>query len=127
MTETLQQLLVNSGTTASSMPVAEATKITISGKETPFVIQEVKDKKGYISRFDLKPVTVRSFAKKRLWRHAERFLGMSGTILSPVVLARELGVQEADYEYRQIPSPFARGKPPHLLLAGCQYAEVEHR
>jgi len=109
MTETLQQLLVNSGTVngRESIPVAEAVRITISGKETPFVIQEVRDKKGYISRFDLKPVTVRNFAKKRLWRHAERFLGMSGTILSPVVLARELGLQETAYDYRQIPSPFA--------------------
>lgn len=108
MTETLQQLLVNSGSTGrDSIPVAEAVKITISGKETPFVIQEGKDKKGYINRFELKPVTVRNFAQKRLWRHAERFLGMSGTILSPVVLARELGVKEEQYDYRQIPSPFA--------------------
>ncbi len=107
MTETLNQLLTDNPEAISKFPIQEAAKITISGKETPFVIQEGRDKKGYVNRFELKPVTVRNFTKKRLWRHAERFLGMSGTILSPVVLARELGLKEEQYDYRQIPSPFA--------------------
>jgi len=104
MSETLNQLLAGSGT---AMTTEDVLKITISGKETPFVIATKTDKAGTVTAFELKPVTVRNFAQNRLWRHAERFLGMSGTILSPVVLARELGLQESDYDYRQIPSPFA--------------------
>ncbi len=108
MNETLNQLLTTTaGGDSRYFTVEHASKVTIDGKETPFVIQEVRDNKGFITRFDLKPVTVRNFAKNRLWRHAQRFLGMSGTILSPVVLARELGLQEEHYDYRQIPSPFA--------------------
>jgi len=105
MVETLTQLMAGSG--VSKFSPDDALKITISGKETPFVVAARTDKSGTVTAFELKPVTVRNFAHGRLWRHAERFLGMSGTILSPVVLARELGLQEDDYDYRQIPSPFA--------------------
>jgi Rad3-related DNA helicase len=105
MRDTLSQLMVNSGVTQFTPD--DALRITISGKETPFVVQEKKDKQGKTNGFELKPVTVRNFAQDRLWRHSQRFLGMSGTILSPVVLARELGLQEKDYDYRQIPSTFA--------------------
>ncbi len=110
MTDTLTLLMANSG--AERFSPDQAMKITISGKETPFVVQEKKDRQGKLSGFELKPVTVRAFAQQRLWRHSQRFLGMSGTILSPVVLARELGLQENDYEYRQIPSPFATKNRP---------------
>ncbi len=78
----------------------------ISGKETPFIVQEHQDKTGQITRWELKPISVRNFARQRLWNHGRHFLGMSGTILSPAVLARELGIESQQYEYQQITSPY---------------------
>jgi ATP-dependent DNA helicase DinG len=104
MKEILTQLTKDSPT--HPLSVEQALDIIISGKETPFVVQDHRDKSGFITRWELKPVMVRGFAHQRLWRHAERFLGMSGTILSPVVVARELGLRDENYEYRQIPSTF---------------------
>jgi len=116
MVETIRQMLNHSGVTApfatGMVEITEAMKVTVTGKETPFVIQEHYDKTRQIDGYDLKPVSVRNFAQERLWKHGKRFLGMSGTILSPVVVARELGVQEVNYDYRQIPSPFDVAKRP---------------
>lgn len=76
------------------------------GATGEFVVQETRDKYGIIKKWDLKPISVRNFAERWLWKHGERFLGMSGTILSPVVLARELGLVEDSFEYQQISSSF---------------------
>jgi ATP-dependent DNA helicase DinG len=104
MQETVEHLLAGAGATRFQ----DAMKITLSGKETPFVVSEyAHSKTKKFLGWHLKPVTVRNFASRRLWRHSQRFLGMSGTILSPVVLARELGLLEHQYDYRQIPSPFS--------------------
>jgi len=51
-----------------------------------------------------KPVNVGAYAKYYLWRHAEFSLGMSGTILSPEIMCKELGIVDCDY--MQLPCPF---------------------
>ena len=52
-----------------------------------------------------KPVRVDRWGQKNLWRHGERFLVMSGTILSPTEMADSLGIQE-DYGYVGVPMTY---------------------
>jgi hypothetical protein len=51
-----------------------------------------------------KPVTVGPYCEKYLWRHGKRFLGMSGTILDPQIMAEDLGI--TDYVYHRLDSHF---------------------
>ena len=94
--------------------LSDVTKIQqmVNTTDVPFVSCPNFSKKNKFLGWHLKPVSVQAFVEGRLWRHAERFLGMSGTILSPSVLVRELGYKDGDYEYRQIPSPFDLKKRP---------------
>jgi Rad3-related DNA helicase len=56
------------------------------------------------TRWTLKPVSVARYAYQYLWRHCQRTIGMSGTILDPAILAHDLGIE--DYEYKRLDSPF---------------------
>lgn len=51
-----------------------------------------------------KPVTVGPYCEKYMWQHGHRFLGMSGTILDPEILADDLGIE--NYAYRRLGSHF---------------------
>lgn len=53
--------------------------------------------------FALKPLTVKSFAK-RLFRYGKRVLLMSATVLDAEMMATDLGID--DYSYVCVPSPF---------------------
>lgn len=53
-----------------------------------------------------KPVTVADYCDKYLWQHGDRFLGMSGTILDPEILADDLGLRPEAYSYRRLDSEF---------------------
>lgn len=55
-------------------------------------------------KWTFKPVLVANYAERYLWRHAQRYLGMSGTILDPQILAADIGLEE--YVYKRLPSPF---------------------
>ncbi|MDP2734802.1 MAG: hypothetical protein Q8P12_01190, partial [bacterium] len=63
---------------------------------------EPKSQAGW--RVIFKPVTVGPYCEKYLWRHGKRFLGMSGTILDPEILAQDLGIR--DYDYQRLDSHF---------------------
>lgn len=52
-----------------------------------------------------KPVLVREYAESYLWKHGKRFLGMSGTILCPQVMADDLGITDWDYARTDCPFP----------------------
>ena len=54
-----------------------------------------------------KPVRVDAYAEHYLWRHAKKFLGMSGTILDPKVMAEDLGIDNWDYAKSSCPFPLA--------------------
>jgi len=54
-----------------------------------------------------KPVRVDAYAEHYLWRHAKKFLGMSGTILDPKVMAEDLGIENWDYAKSSCPFPLA--------------------
>jgi len=53
-----------------------------------------------------KPVWIREFCKDYLFRHAQKFIFMSATILSPSNLAYVLGLNREDWDYISIPSQF---------------------
>ena len=54
-----------------------------------------------------KPVKVDAYALPYLWRHAKRFLGMSGTILDPKIMADDVGIEEWDYTSSDSPFPLS--------------------
>lgn len=63
----------------------------------------------------LKPVVVDGYGGELLWRHADRFLLMSATVIAPEMFASELGIEE--WEYVDSPSTFpARNRP--VVLSG---------
>jgi len=65
-----------------------------------------------VTEWVFKPVNVGSYAKRYLWKHAEFSIGMSGTILDPNIMCKELGIQNCDY--MQLPSPFpVKNRPIH--------------
>lgn len=47
-----------------------------------------------LSNFEYKPVLVRQYGNKRVWQHADRFLCMSASIISPEELSASLGVTD---------------------------------
>jgi len=51
-----------------------------------------------------KPVLVSEYADKYLWQHTEQVIGMSGTILNPDIMTRDIKL--ADWDYKKLPSPF---------------------
>lgn len=55
--------------------------------------------------FKLLPVTVSQYGPKNLWRHGEKWLLMSGTIISSDEMADSLGLP-LDYQTVTVPSPF---------------------
>jgi Rad3-related DNA helicase len=62
-----------------------------------------------------KPVIVGPYCEEYLWRYGKRFLGMSGTILEPKILAEDLGIEPDDYEYHRIDCRFpVQNRPIHF-------------
>lgn len=52
------------------------------------------------------PVFVKDMGERLIWNNGLKFLLMSATILSPDVMATELGIPPGDYEWIEIPSEF---------------------
>ena len=69
--------------------------------------QEVKDGQ---TEWVFKPINVGKYANRYLWSQANMKIGLSGTILSPQILCRELGISDCDY--MRLSSPFDVGNRP---------------
>lgn len=67
-----------------------------------WVLEERKTEEG--PAWEFKPVDVKAYAYNYLWRHSDRFLGMSGTILDPKIMAGELNIN--NYVYHALASPY---------------------
>jgi len=91
--------------------------------DTWILDHESKTKAGWQVTF--KPVTVGAYCEKYLWRHGKRFLGMSGTILDPQILADDLGIE--DYGYKRLDShfPVANRLIRHRPVANLKYADMD--
>jgi len=53
-----------------------------------------------------KPVRIGDFGPDNLWKHTQRSLGMSATIIGPQAMAMELGLRSWDVASIHLPSPF---------------------
>lgn len=53
----------------------------------------------------LKPVVVDSIAPANLWKHGDRFLLMSATIISPEEMAQSLGLDEVGWDWTAVFTP----------------------
>jgi Rad3-related DNA helicase len=84
---------------------------------------EEKTKAGW--RVTFKPVTVGPYCDKYLWRHGKRFLGMSGTILDPEIMAEDLGIDA--YNYHRLDSNFPVDHRPiyYNPVANLKYANMQ--
>lgn len=52
-----------------------------------------------------KPVVVGDLADRFIWRHADKVLGMSGTILNPKIVGEDIGIREHAYHVMQSQFP----------------------
>lgn len=57
-------------------------------------------------RWTFKPVFVSKYAEDNLWKHGDRFLAMSATLINPYQFCRNLGVDVNDTEVITLDSPF---------------------
>ena len=53
-----------------------------------------------------KPVKIGGFAPHSLWKHTEKTLGMSATIMGYQAMAIDLGLKSWDADFTDLPSPF---------------------
>lgn len=63
-----------------------------------------------------RPIEVHGFARELLWRHSERFLLMSATLVSPRQMAADLGLQDHEWESVEVLSSF----PPERRLVNVR-------
>ena len=78
--------------------------------------------------FVLKPVVVNEWGMERLWRHADRWLIMSATIISPDEMADSLGLERegVPWDVVTMPMPFPKENRPIVMkpVANITYAEA---
>lgn len=74
-----------------------------------------------IGKWEFKPVYVSKYGKMVMWRHCERTLGMSATVLDPVQLSKDLGVHEYDYCRLDCPFPVDNRKIYYKPVASVTY------
>jgi len=69
---------------------------------------EVIEKKSWT----FKPVYISRYARRNLWDHAERFLVMSGTLISAYQCARDFGLKDEDVGWIELGSTFPVARRP---------------
>lgn len=81
-----------------------------------------------VASFVLKPVVVNDWGMERLWRHSDKWLIMSATIISPDEMAESLGLDQAGVPWAvvRMPMPFAKENRPIVMkpVANITYAEA---
>ncbi len=63
-------------------------------------------------RWSFKPTWIAKYSQENLWKHAEKVLGMSATILDPFQMSRNVGLDINSYEYKALQSPFPKENRP---------------
>lgn len=59
-----------------------------------------------------RPVKVSSYGQNTVWRHGERFILMSGTLISAREVSKDLGVPYSEIEFIDLPSEFEPSRYP---------------
>lgn len=77
---------------------------------------------GRIEGWSLKPLTIASFGEE-VFRHADKVLLMSATIIDPQVVASSLGIGEEDYIFLRAPCTFpVANRPVYVGRLNMKYA-----
>lgn len=63
-----------------------------------------------------KPIRVAEDAREIVWTNGEKFLLMSGTICAPDIYAQELGLEEDEWAFVHVPSPFPKENRPIYVV-----------
>ena len=77
----------------------------------------IRDYSDRDERLILKPVRVERYAQEKLWRHGERWLCMSATILNPQQWADDVGLGDEDWAYVTVPMGFHVDNRPIVMSA----------
>lgn len=79
--------------------------------------EDARKKRGTVERQSVRfrPVHVRDQGQQYLWRHAERFLLMSATIISPAQMAKDLGLADDEWASVYVESNFQPHRRPIFL------------
>jgi len=78
-------------------------------------------------RWTFKPVFVSRYADQHLWKHADRFILMSATIISPDEMASSLGIPRDEIEFIDLPSTFPpENRPIYYLPAASLTKKSEN-
>jgi Rad3-related DNA helicase len=90
-------------------------------KKLEFFLREVSEKGKWVflpeeERWTFKPVFISGYAEQHLWRHADRFLLMSATIISPDEMAHSLGIPRDEIDFIDLPSTFPPERRPIYYL-----------
>ena len=72
----------------------------------------------------LKPVEVSSYGQSLIWRHSERFLLMSATMISPKQMAQDLGLHDQEWGSVEVESNFPVSRRPVYVTPA---ATVSHK
>jgi len=76
------------------------------------------------SQWSFKPVWISKYADSTFWKHSEKVIMMSATILDYIQVCRNVGLDVNKVTYKALPSPFPKeNRPVYLDYA----AEVTHK
>ncbi|MBA7645265.1 ATP-dependent DNA helicase DinG [subsurface metagenome] len=123
----IQSRLSELGDTLDVFELREKTQLEHLLNKCWFLLKQNLNQWVFIPAEDswtFKPVFINRYADQYLWRHGERFLVMSATILSSHQFARDMGLSRKDVEFIELPSTFPPERRPIFFIPS---ADVTHR
>lgn len=111
----------------SEKALRENTELERLLRKLRFLITQNLEQWAFIpteTSWTFKPVFISNYAKHNLWRHGERFLVMSATIISARQFARDLGLSLDDIEFIELPSNFPPERRPIFFTPS---ADMTHK
>lgn len=79
-------------------------------------------------RLTFKPVTVERYGQGLIWQHGYRFLVMSATIIVPSAFAHDLGLEDGEWEFVDLPSTFpVSHRPVYVMPSGNLTRKLERQ
>ncbi|MHA1813644.1 MAG: helicase C-terminal domain-containing protein [Candidatus Thorarchaeota archaeon] len=79
------------------------------------------------NRWTWKPVFVSHLTNKFVWRHANRFILMSATIISPDEMAYNLGIPREEIDFIDLPSTFPKERRPIYYIPVASISKKNER
>jgi len=113
--EAIQREIDHSWATVNFKLLREEKKLSRLEKKLEFMVNEVDHTWVWQSgedRWSFKPIWISKYAHNSLWKHANRVLGMSATILNPMQMCINVGLKFENVNYKLMPSPFPKENRP---------------